>query len=390
MSYAYPFNRTIRDTYKLELFLYDNGFGNIHSIETNGEGDIVTINYNSALNESELTSLTQLVMIDYPNPYPYDNQNSIISMLNSSNTPLGVYSNFTGSYEDISKYTSVSVLINSDASSIKDGIELHLSTNGISADFTKKYTYTKNEPFVEMVSSVAKYFKIVFKNSGVAQTKFTLQVIYHTNRHPNMYSTTQETSVKIDEETNRKTKGRFRSHGFSVNALANTNTTHDFTFKYDIAPLVIKFRTNETHRGDIINLFIAPNVTIGALTQTANSGNNYFYITPASFDWLSIGCVCRITTGLVTNELGDVIDIDYSTGKVTVENNLSNTFSSGSFVQMSVSVMRNYIISEPGDHSIGDSKIGASFIPKGQIVRLVYTNNSNTDKLFVWSTEMLY
>lgn len=389
MSYAYPFNRTIRDTYKLELFLYDNGFADIHSIETNNEGSI-TINYNSALNEEQLGSLTQLVMTDYSNPYPNDNSNSIISMNNSHSTPLGVYTNFTGAYEDISGYTSVSVLINSDASSVKDGIELHFSTNGTSPDFTRTYTYTKNQPFVEMISSVAKYFKVVFKNSGVAQTKFTLQVIYHTNRHPNMYSTTQDTTVKIEEESNNKTKGRFRTHGFSVAASATATTTYDFSFKYDIAPLVIKFRTNESHRGDVINLFIAPNVTVGAVTQTATSGNNYFYITPASFDWLTVGCVCRITTGVVTDELGDVIDIDYSTGKVTVENNLTNTFSAGAYVQMSVCVMRNYIISEPGDHSIGDSKIGASYIPKGQLVRLVYTNNSNTDKLFVWSTEMLY
>jgi hypothetical protein len=303
---------------------------------------------------------------------------------------LGVYSNFTGAYEDISGYTSVSILITSDASSIKDGIELHFSTNGTSSDYTKTYTYTKNLPFVEMVSSVAKYFKVVFKNSGVTQTKFVLQVIYHTNRQPNNHSTTQDTSVKIEEETNNKTRGRFRTHGFSVAASANATTTYDFSFKYDIAPLVIKFRTNESHRGDVINLFIAPNVTIGALTQTATSGNNYFYVTPASFDWLTVGCVCRITTGVITDELGDVIEIDYSTGKVTVENNLTNTFSAGSFVQMSVCIMRNYIISEPGDHSIGDSKIGASYIPKGQLVRLVYTNNSNTDKLFVWSTEMLY
>ncbi len=389
MSYAYPFNRSIRDTYKLELFLYDNGFTDIQSITSNSEGSI-TINYNSALNEEQLSSLTQLVMVDYANPYPNDNANSIISLDNSSNTPLGMYSTFTGSYEDISEYASVSILINSDASSIKDGIELHFSTNGTSPDLTKTYSYIKNQPFVEMISSVAKYFKVVFKNSGVIQTKFTLQVIYHINRQPNIHSTTQDTMVKIEEESNNKTKGRFRSHGFSVVSLANATTTYDFNFKYDIAPLVIKFKTNESHRGDIINLFIAPNVTVGVLIQTATSGNNYFYITPASFDWLTVGCVCRITTGAVTNELGDVIDIDYSTGKVTVENNLTNTFSVGAYVQMSVCVMRNYIISEPGEHSIGDSKIGASYIPKGQIVRLVYTNNSNSDKLFVWSTEMLY
>ena len=58
MSYAYPFNRTIRDTYKLELFLYDNRFTDIHSIETSSDASSITVNYNSALNEEQLSSLT--------------------------------------------------------------------------------------------------------------------------------------------------------------------------------------------------------------------------------------------------------------------------------------------------------------------------------------------
>lgn len=390
MSYAYPFDKVIRDPYQLELFLYDNGFTNIFSIDSGTSGGVI-INYTTSLNESELAELTDLVMNTYPNPYPSDKSNGAVSLVNSTNSNLNAYAVFNGTYEDVSNYTSVSILINSDCSTIQDGIELYFSTDGISDDYVKKYTYTKNVTFVEILSTVAKYFKIVYKNGGNTQTKFTLQSIYHATRQPNIHSTTQENLVVIQEQDSvRKTAGRFRTQGFSVVALANQNTTHDFIFKYDISPLVIKFKTAEAHKNDLINLYIAPNVTVGVIVQNATSGNNYFYITPASFDWLSVGCLCRLTNGVVTQDLGDVIDIDYSTGKVTVETNLSNSFSVGSYVQMSVQVIREHKISEPGEYSIGDSKIGASFIPKGQIIRLVYTNVSNTDKTFIWTTEMLY
>lgn len=389
MSFNYPFTINIRDTYQLELFLNENGFTQISSIQS--ENGVLTINNTVQLNEEQLETMTNLIFNVYTNPYPDENTNSTISSINSSDDTLVSYQAFQGDYEDISNFSSVSILINSDQTSLKFGVEVYFSTDGISDDFCKKYSYAKNSSFVEMFSSIAKYFKIIYKNGGVSQTAFTLQTIFHLNRQVNRHSTTQQESLKIEEENNdTKTKGHFRSQGFSVTAAANSDTIHDFTFPYDIAPLVIKFKSAETHRGDILNLQIAPNVIVGVATQNIISGNNYFYVTPSSLDYLNIGYTCSVTDGATTNILGDIIDIDYSSSKITTNIAFTDNFNVGSYVRMTVMPMVNYIISEPGEHTVGDSKIGASYIPKNNIIRLIYTNNSNSSKTFVWQTEMLY
>jgi len=389
-TFEYTFNKNIRDTYQLELFLYKNNFRKILSINTNEQNSELKIMYEDELSESQITNLENLILNVYTNPYPNNENNSVVSLINTTSIPLTAYQVYNGEYEDISNFTSITILISSDASSIKNGIEITFSTDGITEQYKKIYTYTKNQPFVEILTSITKYYKIVYKNGGTNQTKFTIQSMYNMYKHPNIHSTTQNNLIKIDEESNKSTKGRFRTQGFFLDISADSTDTHDFTFDYDIAPLVIKFKTNESQRGDVINLFIAPNTTIGVLTQNTIPSTNFFYVTPNSFDWLSIGCLCRITDGIISNYLGDVIDIDYTTCKVTVKNNITDTFTAGKFVQMTVQIMKNYIISEPGDHCIGDSKIGASYIPKNQIIRVEYTNNSSEPKRFVWNTEMLY
>lgn len=391
MGYTYSYLKSINDTYYLQYFLYQNGYTNINGISTDGSG-ITYIDFSVQLTTEQESELSNLINNVYTNPLPQNSGNNLISLYNSSNQVLSSGSVFNGEFEEVINYSCISIIINSDALSLINGIEVHFSTDGIDTDYIKKYSYlTINNNFVELFGVFARYFKIVYKNSNMNQTKFSLQCIYSSNQIPLGRNTTQLNTVEISEESGgKKTKGRFRSQGFSITAEPNQDTIHDFTFPYDIAPLVIKFATSEQHRSDIINLQIAPQATIGALIQPASIGNNFFYVNTTALNWLNVGYICYITNGVTTDELGDVVDIDYVSNKVILENSFVNNYAPGSFVKITVNPIRNLIISEPQIHNIGDSKIGATFIPKNNIVRLVYTNNSNESKIFSWQCEMLY
>src|SRR5574343_1688785 len=308
MGYTYSYLKSINDSYYLQYFLYQNGYNNINSISTDGSG-ITYIDFSVQLTNEQEIILNNLIMNTYTNPLPQNSGSNLISLYNSSRTILSSGQVFNGKFEEVTEYSCISIIINSDVLSLVNGIEVHFSTDGVNTDYIKKYSYsTINNNFVELFGVFARYFKIVYKNSNANQTKFSLQCIYSSNQTPLARNTTQLNTIEISEESGgKKTKGRFRTQGFSIEAAPNCDTIHDFTFKYDIAPLVIKFSTNEYHRGDIINLHIAPNVTIGALIQSASIGNNYFYVNTTALNYLNVGYMCYITNGITTDELGDVI-----------------------------------------------------------------------------------
>ncbi len=389
MVYIYNYNRNIRDLNQLEVFLYTNGFQNIEY--TSNSNGIVTIAYPTELNETQETNLENLVLNVYPNPYPNLSQESYISLNNSTETTLGAYGTFTGVYEDVSMYSSVTIILDSNCSSLAKGIILEFSIDANCSCYTKSYTYIPTNGFVEMLSCVAKYFRITYKNGGVPQTRFRIQSIYHANKQPNIQSTTQSNKVIIDEiDSPLNIRGSFRTQGWYVECVPNSITTHDFVFPYDIGALAIKFKSEEIHRGDYFNLHVAPDIVIGAIILPAKIGDIAFKVTPSSFDYLQKGYICSVVDNTNTNILGDITDLDYINSTVTVNNAFTNNFNPGSFVRITANPVRNYHFTTPGDHSIGDSKIGASIIPKGRIVRLLYTNTSNNTKIFSWTTEYLY
>lgn len=389
MDYIYTYTRDIRDLNQLEVFLYENGFKNIKY--TNISNGILTLANCVSLDETRENVLENLILNVYTNPYQNLSEESYISINNSTDKLLLAYTKFTGIFEDVSKYSSISIVLKSNCSSLINGIIVEFSTDGINPCYTRNYTFTVRNGFVEMLSCIAKYFRIIYHNSGSSQTSFTLQCIYHNNKNPNIQSTSQINKVVVNEiDSSLPIKGSFRTQGWCVECVPNITTIHDFVFPYHIGALAIKFKTEEIHRGDNFNLQVAPSSVIGALILPVISGSVVLKITPNSFDYLQKGYICSVIDNTHTNNLGDIIDLDYLNSTVTVSNAFTNNFNAGSFVRITVNSVRNYYIETPGDHIIGDSKIGASIIPKGSTIRLLYTNMSNNTKKFTWTTEYLY
>jgi len=60
------------------------------------------------------------------------------------------------------------------------------------------------------------------------------------------------------------------------------------------------------------------------------------------------------------------------------------------YVMFTVKVVPHWRFNAPGFCSVGESKIGASFIPANTIMRVVYHNNSGSAKWFAISLDYLY
>jgi hypothetical protein len=112
----------------------------------------------------------------------------LVSTLNSTESLLGSSATYTGTAEDVSNYSMITVFVSSDVDSAEKGLRLELSTDGTNWDRVKTMTVSNADGAslasggVHTLAVVSKYFRVVYTNGGSVQTSFRLQTIYHTQK----------------------------------------------------------------------------------------------------------------------------------------------------------------------------------------------------------------
>lgn len=104
-----------------------------------------------------------------------------ISSVNSSSTNLAANATFTGQWEDVSKYGSVSITIHSSHNSAINGVKIEYSTDGVNVDLIHQYTQdvsTLPSGGAALLPLKTKYFRMVYTNGNQATTFFRMQVMY--------------------------------------------------------------------------------------------------------------------------------------------------------------------------------------------------------------------
>jgi hypothetical protein len=108
---------------------------------------------------------------------------NVISTNNSTSTPLGISGNFTGTADDVSDFSAITVQIDASHDSSASGMTFEFSTDNSNWDDSYTFTYTASEGSRRFQFPVtAQYFRVNYTNGGTGQTHFRLQTINH--RHP--------------------------------------------------------------------------------------------------------------------------------------------------------------------------------------------------------------
>lgn len=113
------------------------------------------------------------------NPLPIGNSN-LISTNNSTSTPLGADATYTGTGEDVSTYSSVSIQIYVSHASATNGFSIEFSTDNTNWDEKHTATLTADNERVFVFPIHAQYLRVVLTNGATPQTAVRLQTIYHT------------------------------------------------------------------------------------------------------------------------------------------------------------------------------------------------------------------
>lgn len=196
-------------------------------------------------------------------------------------------------------------------------------------------------------------------------------------------------SVNILQES-IPTGGNYRVEGRKMTIAANSTQTEDLSFPYQLSVLTITLTTDDGNEDDILNCFLAPNTTIGVLTQSASQGSSTIHVSPTVVENIKIGYrVSVIETGEIL-DLGECIAIDKVNNTLTLENVTQQTFSPGSYVQMTINNVKNLVLKGNANYELARKTIGSSSLPPGIVVRVQYQNLGNTPKKFFYSYEYMY
>jgi uncharacterized protein YwbE len=108
---------------------------------------------------------------------------NFISTVNSSTAALGIGAVFTGTAEDVTAYSTITVTVFADQASAADGLQIQQSSNAANWDFLDVYTIpaSTGKTFKADVSS--KFYRVVYTNGGTANTVFRLQTVLNQTGH---------------------------------------------------------------------------------------------------------------------------------------------------------------------------------------------------------------
>lgn len=183
--------------------------------------------------------------------------------------------------------------------------------------------------------------------------------------------------IKIQQE-DYATRRYVAVEGITMNCsgslISEKTSTKNLTWPIDIAIFSIKLNFDANNEDDILNIYRNPDTTVGVLTQSVSS-SNVIKVSDTVIQNTEIGFELKLVNGGSTCDLGRIIDYDYSTNRITTENNVSGSFAAGStLVKLTIHAVRN--ISLPTEPlSVGEN-FGSSFLPKGTVVKLEYTNKT--------------
>jgi len=105
--------------------------------------------------------------------------NGNLSTGNSSTTLLGIGAIFTGTFEDVKDYASITISVFTDQASATDGLQFDWSHDGTNVDASTGTTVNISAGRAFSIAPRARYFRVKYTNGGTGQGIFRLGTVYH-------------------------------------------------------------------------------------------------------------------------------------------------------------------------------------------------------------------
>ena len=205
-------------------------------------------------------------------------------------------------------------------------------------------------------------------------------------------------SIVSVREEKVPTGGNIAMKSFTFDVLGPTGaiTYYESVFPFPISMLSTQIHPRPENIGDSFYSDVGNHTTIGALMEPlgvgVTGGVTGFAVSSTVVQYLNLGYYVTLTDGVNTSELGRCIMIDKTNSKISTEFPTTHSFSplSPTYVQQTVKMADPIDIVNPYNFTLGDDKIGASYVPANMVGRFCYKNNDGKPKKFTFLIEYLY
>ena len=111
---------------------------------------------------------------------PFQFVESFKSEVNSTNSPLPANGVFTGTFENVKDFATISITVFSDKNGASPvALDFQWSTDGEHVDFAEGTGLVGGTGRGFAITARAEHFRIVYTNGSIAQSEFRLGVVYH-------------------------------------------------------------------------------------------------------------------------------------------------------------------------------------------------------------------
>ena len=196
------------------------------------------------------------------------------------------------------------------------------------------------------------------------------------------------TSVGI-QEMNTITGQRYQIRSVVITAPASQLTTTDVTLPFDINLIAVRNLLTSDMAGDTLTWLLAPNTTVGTITQNVNIGDTVINVSGTVIANIEPSWRFRIISAsnpAVYEDIGTVNSVNTSANTVTLSTAATQAHTSGDLV--AITGIYSDAITLPSTNyvlELGNETTRTAYIPAGTIVRCEYTNSgSATRTLYVY------
>ncbi len=207
--------------------------------------------------------------------------------------------------------------------------------------------------------------------------------------------TINSTFIEIDKTL---TGGHMLTYGMTANfPKVEPGTVQNFTL--ESLPFTLRVMTLTINPGpenflDSLCIHTAPYTTVGVLTQSAATGQNFIYVSPTAYSNIEIGFKVTLTGGGNTESFDHVISKNATGGTggtggtgatgtlygLNLISNAVNSYPTGTYVSMSIPRILGLKINSEAPIIFSGKAPGTSVLPPGITALMTYTNNSGLPK----------
>jgi len=218
---------------------------------------------------------------------------------------------------------------------------------------------------------------------------------FDTNYRPAKLKRLVEQTVKISEEKyNADTAGIYQAHGYEFLVPATVGWHgKDITFDFNISLFSATCFVTPECDGDLVEFYIAPDTTTGAITQDVVIGDTIIHVSQTVIDNIENGYYIRLTDG-TTTEASAIKVLDFDKNALTITRKIAATeaylAATPTYCQMTIKMVDDIPLVGGTMVELGKDTVGGSYVPKNTVLQMKYQNKDGVAKRFVWTMEYKY